>query len=48
MDILQLLSIYSDANVKKVLTAVKRHLCYLSEINISLAFLDERINYLGR
>lgn len=44
LDMLQLLSTYPDAEVKKsALTVAKRHLWYLSETNVGLAFLDERI-----
>lgn len=44
LDMLQLLSTYPDADVKKsALTVAKRHLWYLSETNVGLAFLDERI-----
>lgn len=38
------LSTYPDADVKKcALTVAKRHHWYLSETNVGLAFLDERI-----
>ena len=44
LDMLQLLSTYPDADVKKsALTVAKRHLWYLSETNVGLAFFDERI-----
>lgn len=44
LDMIQILDSYPDINVKKsALAAAKRHLWYLSEINIGLAFLDERI-----
>lgn len=40
---LQLLNLYPDEEVKKsAITVAKRHLCYISEINIG--FLDERIS----
>ena len=49
LDMLQLLNTYPDANVKKgALTVAKRHLWYLSEINVGLAFLDERITQVDK
>ncbi|CAH1114433.1 unnamed protein product [Psylliodes chrysocephalus] len=45
LDMLQLLNIYPDGDVKKsTLTIAKRHLWYLSETNVGLAFLDELPN----
>lgn len=45
LDMLQLLNCYPDKNVKKsALAAAKRHLWYLSEMNIGLAFFDERVS----
>ncbi|CAH0561738.1 unnamed protein product [Brassicogethes aeneus] len=46
LDMLQLLSTYPDANVRKsALTVARRHLWYLSETNVGLAFFDERITH---
>ncbi|CAH1100202.1 unnamed protein product [Psylliodes chrysocephalus] len=46
---LQLLNIYPDIDVKKsALTVAKRHLWYLSERNVGLAFLDERISQIEK
>lgn len=44
LDMLQLLSSYTDADVKNnTLTVAKRRLWNLSETDMGLAFLDERI-----
>ncbi|GBM99756.1 hypothetical protein AVEN_268025-1 [Araneus ventricosus] len=44
LDMVQLLSTYPDADVeKRAVTAAERHLWYLSETNVGLAFLDKRI-----
>lgn len=44
LDMLQLLNSYPNEDVKKkAITAAKRHLWYHTEINIGLAFFDERI-----
>lgn len=41
---IQLLNAYPDLKVKKsALAPAMRHLWYLSQMNIGLAFLDERI-----
>ena len=41
---LQLLNTYPDADIKKsAVTVAKRHIWFLSETNVGLAFLDERI-----
>ncbi|CAH1108377.1 unnamed protein product [Psylliodes chrysocephalus] len=45
LDMLQLLNIYPDIEVKESApTVAKRHLWYLSETNVGLAFLDKRIS----
>ncbi|XP_077155302.1 uncharacterized protein LOC143817697 [Ranitomeya variabilis] len=44
LEMLQLLQYYPDKDVREsALTVAKRHIWYLSETNIGLAFLDERI-----
>lgn len=44
LEMLQLLNSYPDADVKKsAIMVAKRFLWYLSEINIGLAYFDERI-----
>lgn len=44
LDMIQLLKAYPDEGVQKsALTVAKRHLWYLSETNVGLAFVDERI-----
>ena len=46
LDMIHLLNCYPDGDVKEsALTVAKRHLWYLSETNIGLAFLGERITH---